>query len=107
MQQVLEKGNIGKVFAQECKECYTIVNPKKIKFKDVFKLKHILFLVILYFFIFLGFNIFYTSFPIYAVDGLKWTIIEMGIFYAVLSGIMVFVQGPVLRKALKNSLKKN
>ncbi len=25
----------------------------------------------------------------------------MGIFYAVLSGIMVFVQGPVLRKALK------
>jgi len=55
----------------------------------------------LYFFIFLGLNIFYTSFPIYAVDGLKWTIIEMGIFYAVLSGIMVFVQGPVLRKALK------
>ena len=55
----------------------------------------------MYFFIFLGLNIFYTSFPIYAVDGLKWTIIEMGIFYAVLSGIMVFVQGPVLRKALK------
>ena len=75
--------------------------PKKLRFQDVFKLKHILFLVILYFFIFLGFNIFYTSFPIYAVDGLKWTIIEMGIFNAVLSGIMVFVQGPVLRKALK------
>ena len=99
--QVLEKGNIGKVFAQECKECYKIVNPKKLTFLDIFKLKHISFLLFLYFFIFLGFNIYYTSFPIHAVVGLKWSITQMGIFYAVLSGIMVLVQGPVLRKALQ------
>ena len=99
--QVLEKGNIGKVFAQECKECYKIVNPKKLTFLDIFKLKHISFLLFLYFFIFLGFNIFYTSFPIHAVVDLKWSITQMGIFYAVLSGIMVLVQGPVLRKALQ------
>ena len=98
---VPEKGTIGKVFAQECKECYKIANPKKLRFQDVFKLKHISFLLVLYFFIFLGFNIFYTSFPIHAVVGLKWSITQMGIFYAVLSGIMVLVQGPVLRKALK------
>ena len=101
MIQVPEKGNIGKVFAQECKECYKIVNPKKIKFKDVFKLKHILFLVILYFFIFLGFNIYYTSFPIHAVGSLHWSITQMGVFYAILSGMMVLIQGPVLRKALQ------
>ena len=95
------KGNIGKVFAQECKECYTIVNPKKIKFKDVFNLKYVSFLLFLYFFIFLGFNIYYTSFPIHAVGSLHWSITQMGIFYAVLSGIMVLVQGPVLRKALQ------
>ena len=99
--QVLGKGNIGKVFAQECKECYKIVNPKKLTFLDIFKLKHISFLLFLYFFIFLGFNIYYTSFPIHAVVGLKWSITQMGIFYAVLSGIMVLVQGPVLRKALQ------
>jgi len=99
--QVPEKGNIGKVFAQECKECYKIVNPKKLTFLDIFKLKHISFLLFLYFFIFLGFNIYYTSFPIHAVVGLKWSITQMGIFYAVLSGIMVLVQGPVLRKALQ------
>jgi DHA1 family tetracycline resistance protein-like MFS transporter len=98
---VPEKGTIGKVFAQECKECYKIANPKKLSFQDVFRLKHISFLLVLYFFIFLGFNIFYTSFPIHAVVGLKWSITQMGIFYAVLSGIMVLVQGPVLRKALK------
>jgi MFS transporter, DHA1 family, tetracycline resistance protein len=99
--QVPVKGNIGKVFAQECKECYKIVNPKKLKLLDIFKLKHISFLLFLYFLIFLGFNLFYTSFPIHAVLGLKWSMTEIGIFYAVLSGIMILVQGPILRKALK------
>ncbi len=98
---VPEGGSIRKVFAQECKECYE-VNPKNLGLRDIFKLKHILFLLILYFFIFLGFNIFYTSFPIHAAVGLKWSVTQLGIFYAVLSGLMVLVQGPILRKALKN-----
>jgi MFS transporter, DHA1 family, tetracycline resistance protein len=99
--QISENKSIRKVFAQECKECYQVPNPKKLKFKDVFKLKNIPFLLVLYFFIFLGFNIFYTSFPIHTVNNLKWSVTELGVFYAVLSGIMVLVQGPVLRKALK------
>ncbi len=96
-----EKESIRKVFAHECKECYKPANPKKLRFQDVFKLKNIPFLILLYFLIFLGFNVFYTSFPIHAVNSLKWSVTELGIFYAVLSGIMVLVQGPVLRKALK------
>lgn len=32
---------------------------------------------------------------------LQWSITELGIFYAVLSGIMVFIQGPVLSRALR------
>ena len=96
---VPEKGTIRKVFAQECKECYKVEDPKRLRFKDVFKLKQIAFLLTLYFFIFLGFNIFYATFPIQAVNGLKWSVTQMGIFYAVLSGMMVLVEGPVLRKA--------
>lgn len=99
--QIPEKDSVGKVFAFECKECYKAANPKRLKLQDVFKLKYISFLLILYFFVFVGFNIFYTAFPIHAVSGLGWTVTEMGIFYAVLSGIMILVQGPVLRKALK------
>ncbi|HET7643133.1 MAG TPA: MFS transporter, partial [Nitrososphaeraceae archaeon] len=99
--QIPEKASIRKVFAQECKECYKPSNTKKLRFQDVFKLKNILFLIILYFFIFLGFNVFYTSFPIHAVNNLSWSITELGIFYAVLSGIMVLVQGPILNKSLK------
>ena len=99
--QIPEKDSVGKVFAFECKECYKAANPKRLKLQDVFKLKYISFLLILYFFVFVGFNIFYTAFPIHAVSGLGWTVTEMGIFYAVLSGIMILVQGPILQKALK------
>ena len=96
-----EERTIRKVFAQECKDCYEPVSPIKPKFRDVFKIKHISFLLVLYFLIFLGFNVYYASFPTHAASDLKWSVTQLGIFYAVLSGIMVFIQGPVLRKALK------
>lgn len=96
-----KESEIRKVFSVECKECYENANPKNLKIRDVFKLKNISFLLILNFVIFLGFNVYYTSFPIHAVAGLKWSIMEMGIFYSVLSGLMAFIEGPVLKKALQ------
>jgi MFS transporter, DHA1 family, tetracycline resistance protein len=98
---VPEETTIRKVFAQECRETYSTVHTTKPRFQDVFKLRHISFLLVLYFLIFLGFNIYYAVFPTHAANDLKWSITQLGIFYAVLSGIMVLVQGPVLRKALK------
>lgn len=96
-----EKKNINKVFSFECKECYNTPNPKGLGYKDILKNKDISFLIVLYFFIFLGFNIFYTAFPNHAIVGLKWSVTQMGIFYAVLSGMMILIQGPVLRKSLQ------
>jgi MFS transporter, DHA1 family, tetracycline resistance protein len=98
---VPEQGTIRKVFSQECRECYSDTSTKKPKLQDVFKLKHISFLLVLYFLIFLGFNVYYAAFPTHAAKDLKWSVTQLGIFYAILSGIMVFIQGPVLRKALK------
>ncbi|HET7345191.1 MAG TPA: MFS transporter [Nitrososphaeraceae archaeon] len=98
---VREEGTIRKAFSQECRECYSDISTKKPKLRDVFKLEHISFLLVLYFLIFLGFNIYYAAFPTHAAKDLKWSVTQLGIFYAILSGIMVFIQGPVLRKALK------
>jgi len=98
---VQEEGTIRKVFSQECREPYSTVNTKKPRLRDVFKLNHISFLLILYFLIFLGFNIYYAAFPTHAAKDLKWSVTQLGIFYAILSGIMVLIQVPVLRKALK------
>jgi DHA1 family tetracycline resistance protein-like MFS transporter len=99
---VPQQGTIRKVFSQECREPYSTTGTIKPRFRDVFKLRYISFLLVLYFLIFLGFNIYYAAFPTHAVHDLKWSVTQLGIFYAVLSGIMVFVQGPVLRKALKS-----
>jgi MFS family permease len=98
---VPEQATIRKVFSQECREYYSDVEAKKSKLQDVFKIKYIPFLLVLYFLIFLGFNIYYAAFPTHAAKDLKWSVTQLGIFYAVLSGIMVLIQGPVLRKALK------
>ena len=98
---ISQEGTIRKVFAQECKDCYPPDSVGKLKFQDVFKLKHVSFLLVLYFLIFLGFNVYYSSFPTHASNVLQWSVTQLGIFYAVLSGIMVFIQGPVLKKALK------
>jgi MFS family permease len=98
---ISQEGTIRKVFAQECKDCLPPVSDVELKFRDVFKLKHVSFLLMLYFLIFLGFNVYYSSFPTHAADALQWSVTQLGIFYAILSGIMVFIQGPVLKKALK------
>ena len=95
----IQKNSVQRAYSYECKDCFNPPNPDKLKFKDIFQLKNISLIMALNFFIFLGFNIFYTSFPIHAVSSLKWTITEMGIFYAILSGLMILVQGPILRKA--------
>src|ERR671923_1253184 len=98
---VPEQGTIRKAFSQECRECYLDTSTKKPKLREVFKLQHISFLLVLYFLIFLGFNIYYATFPTHAANDLKWSVTQLGIFYAVLGGIMALVQGPILRKALK------
>ena len=54
----------------------------------------------MYFFIFLGFNFFYISFSIQVASSLKWSVQQMRIFYAVLTGVMILVQGPILRNAM-------
>ena len=87
---------IRKIFGQEQKSCYTINKDKKIKLADVLKIKNIPYLLLLYFLIFLGFNLFYTAFPIHASQKLLWSITELGIYFAFLSFIMVIIQGPVL-----------
>jgi MFS family permease len=98
---VQEETTVRKVFSQECRDCYSTENTIKPRLRDVFKLKYISFLLVLYFLIFLGFNIFYAAFPTHAVNDLKWSVTQLGIFYAVLSGTMALIQGPVFSKALK------
>jgi len=70
-----------------------------VRFRDVLHVHCVPWMLVLYFLIFLGFNFFYTAFPVHACTGLKWTVMQTGVFFAVLSFMMVVVQGPVLKRA--------
>ena len=46
----------------------------------------------------LGFSFFYVAFPVHAVEGLDWSVTQIGVFFAFLSLVMIVVQGPVLSR---------
>lgn len=94
----VDQKGVRKVFGFQLKECYNEDDTNQTRFKDVLSLPHVPFLLFLTFFIFLGFNLFYTAFPIHAAEALAWTIPELGFFFVVLSGLMAVVQGPILGK---------
>ncbi|MEM1135177.1 MAG: MFS transporter [Bacteroidota bacterium] len=87
---------IAKLFQIEHKECYEMEHCTDTGFKGVLKQPTIPLLFAIYFFTFLGFSIFYSGFPIYVSGNLGWSPPQLGLFLAISSGIMVFVQGPVL-----------
>jgi MFS family permease len=76
--------------------CVDSTPLQKQKFRDVMKLKHIPYMFLIYFLIFLGFNTFYTAFPVHAANDLQWSIAELGFFFSFLSILLVIVEGPVL-----------
>jgi len=67
----------------------------------IFSLPYIPYFLLLYFLIYLAFNFFYVAFPVYVAQQLHWTVFKLGIFFSILSGVMVVVQGPILSKMSK------
>lgn len=52
--------------------------------------------MVLSFVILLSFNLFYTAFPAHAEADLHWTVVKTGVFFGVLSFLLVLVEGPLL-----------
>lgn len=74
---------------------------KKSKFRDVMGMRYIPYMFLIYFLVFLGFNMFYTAFPVHAVNELNWSVAELGFFFSFLSVMLVIVEGPVLSRVSK------
>lgn len=89
-------GDAHKILGQEHKECYTTTKKDQHSFSQIIKLPNVLFILTLYFLIYLAFNFFYVAFPVYVAGKLKWSVFEIGVFFAILSAVLVIVQGPVL-----------
>lgn len=90
-----EPSLLKRLFNREQRECRDYKKVRKAG-GNIFKIPHVPFFIILYFGIFLAFNFFYAAFPIYAADMLEWSPSQLGVFFTVLSGVMIFVQGWML-----------
>ena len=108
LEEPADSENTRKFFGYEIKECRTTTRETgetgKPAFREVLRIPNIPYMLVLYFLIFLGFNIFYTAFPLHAIAVLKWDIAQMGIYFTVLSALLIIVQGPVLSRASKRYL---
>lgn len=96
-----EPRSLRKVFGQEHKECVAVRDPQKVSFRTILELPGVPRLLGVYLLVTLGFSFFYIGFPVHAVEELRWTVTDTGIFFAYLSLVMVSVQGPVLARASK------
>lgn len=88
--------SIRKIFGYEIKECRTTQEITKPDFREILRLPNIPYMLGLYFLIDLGYNVFYTAFPLHAISTLNWSIVKMGIYFTVLSGLLIIVQSTLL-----------
>ena len=93
--------NVRKVFGQEQKPCFEMQGGDKLTASEVLGLDRVVPLLTVYFLVMMGFNFFYIAFPVYASEGLLWSVRDVGVYFSVLSFSMVVVQGPILTRASK------
>ena len=93
-----ESTSVRRIMGQDQKECYEMKPMDDLSTADVFRLPGVAAVLTLYFLVFLAFNFFYIAFPVWAVSGLEWTLLETGVFFSVMGLAMVVVQGPVLKR---------
>jgi MFS family permease len=91
----LDSSGIRRVLGQEPRDCVQRGGDSP-GVGAILRLPGVGYLLLVYLVLFLGFNLFYTAFPVHAVRGLEWELAETGAFFSVLSLMMVVVQGPVL-----------
>jgi len=96
-----DEDRLRKVLGQEHKDCYEEGPVEKLSFKASLRLKNVPMMLLMYFGIFLSFNFMYVAFPIFVLKDLGWTVLDMGIFFSILSAVMILVQGPVLVRLSK------
>lgn len=95
------RASIRKVFGQEQKPCFDLRDSDKLTTREILGLHLVKPLLAAYFLVMLGFNFFYVAFPVYAAEGLRWTVRDVGVYFSVLSLAMVIVQGPILGRLSK------
>ena len=92
----LESPNACAVFGQEHRRGYKLHCTEPDSISSMLRMPNLTSLMSMSFLVMLGFSFFYAAFPVHAVQGLSWSVVDIGVYFAVLSLLMVAVQGPLL-----------
>lgn len=98
--------NMRRFFQVEHKDCYTegeeeMKEESNKGFKKIIQIEGVPLLFAIYFLTFFAFSLFYAGLPVYANSILSWSAIDLGLFLAYSSLVMIFIQGPVLSRLSK------
>lgn len=91
-----ETDGMEKVMGKEPMACINPESIEELSVKKIIQMPAIRFFLLLNFLIYLAFSFFYTAFPLHSLQILNWDPVDLGIFFSVLSLMMIIVQGPVL-----------
>lgn len=93
-----DAGRAAGAMGQEPRDCIHAAESPPAPRGAAFRVPGVSSLLTLYFVLYLAFNFYYAAFPLHAATNLEWRVVETGLFFAVLSSLMVIVQGPVLSR---------
>ena len=85
---------VSKILGQQHRRCDRAEGPVS---AHLFGQPLVMALLVATFAQFMAFNLFYAGFPVHAQAVLGWSAGEMGMFFALMSGVMIVAQGPLLR----------
>jgi MFS transporter, DHA1 family, tetracycline resistance protein len=96
-----EKSSVRKILGQDHKPCFQLAAAPRLSTRQILALPSVSRLLGLHFLVYLAFNLFYVSFPVYAATGIHWSLTKTGVFFSAMGLMMALVQGPVLKHASK------
>ena len=89
--------NLG-TYTQPTDHVAVVVESKERHIKDFWKIPQVSFILVIYFVSFFALNLQSINIPLHFQGSLGWNALEVGIFFAISSVVMMIVQGPVLRR---------
>ncbi len=96
VKEKVETASTQNVLGHGAKDSYEPEKPAKMTLRKALRMDRIPLLLAIYFVFFLAFSLFVAAMPLYATESLHWSIAETGIFFSVLSIVIVLTEGPIL-----------
>jgi DHA1 family tetracycline resistance protein-like MFS transporter len=93
-----QQASVGKVLGRQQKGCFEDRASGALTVAELLALPTMTVVLAVYFLVFLGFNLYYVAFPVYATTKIAWSLSRIGVYFAAMGLLMALAQGPLLKR---------